>query len=68
MIAMTEALNLGFAQTHPFIAGLRRVGLSLTERAAPLKRLLMAHAMGERGELPRLARPVIPASASGVLP
>lgn len=68
MIAMTEALNLGFAQTHPFIAGLRRVGLSLTDRAAPLKRLLMAHAMGERGELPRLARPVIPASASGVLP
>ena len=67
MIALTEALNAGFAQTHPLLAGLRRAGLSLTERATPLKRLLIAHAMGERGDLPRLARPVVPAPAPGVL-
>lgn len=67
MIALTEVLNAGFAQTHPLLAGLRRAGLSLTERATPLKRLLIAHAMGERGDLPRLARPVVPAPAPGVL-
>jgi 2-octaprenylphenol hydroxylase len=67
MIALTEALNEGFARTNPLLAGLRRMGLSLTERTAPLKRLLIAHAMGERGDLPRLARPVVAAPASGVL-
>ena len=67
MIALTEALNEGFAKTHPWVAGLRRLGLSLTERSAPLKRLLIGHAKGERGELPRLARPVVSAPVPGVL-
>lgn len=56
MITLTEALNRGFAETHPVFAGLRRAGMAFTERATPLKRLLVAHAMGERGDLPRLAR------------
>ena len=35
----------------------RNLGLGLTDRAGPLKRLIMQRALGRVGELPSLARP-----------
>lgn len=46
------------AQGAP-VAALRGAGLRLTDRAGPVKRLIMSQAMGLAGDLPALARPEV---------
>jgi len=57
MLEATDRLCRLFAHPHPLAARLRSAGLSLTNRLDPVKRLLMAHAMGDAGDLPDIARP-----------
>ena len=56
MIAATDALNRLFSNDVGPIRLARDLGLAAVNRAPPLKRLFMRHAMGLVGELPRLAR------------
>ncbi len=57
LLAATDTLNQLFLAREPWLGWLRNAGLALTHRLDPLKRLLMAHAMGDSGDLPALARP-----------
>ncbi len=57
MLEATDRLCRLFAHPHPAVAWLRSTGLDLTNRLPLLKRLLMAHAMGDGGDLPEIARP-----------
>ncbi|MEN9727923.1 MAG: hypothetical protein RL434_2289 [Pseudomonadota bacterium] len=57
MLTVTDQLNRLFARRESPIIGLRRVGLACVDRWAPLKRRLIADAMGQRGDLPLIARP-----------
>lgn len=57
MLTVTDQLNRLFARREIPVVGLRRMGLALVDRAAPLKRRLIAEATGQRGNLPLLARP-----------
>jgi len=45
-----------FSNDITAIKYLRNTGLTLADKCAPLKHRLMRHAMGEEGDLPRLAR------------
>lgn len=56
MIAVTDGLNRLFSNDVAPIRHARDVGLALVNRAPPLKRTLMRHAMGVIGDLPRLTR------------
>lgn len=63
MSAMT-GINRLFSNANPALGRLRSSSLDLVNRAAPLRNLLMRHAMGLEGDLPALARPVVPDNAS----
>ena len=52
-----DGFHLLFGTQAPLLVQARSLGLGLTDRLSPLKRLLMSHAMGLRGDLPPLARP-----------
>ena len=56
LMAVTDGLNRLFSNDIEPVRGLRDLGLGLVERSGPLKRLFMRHAMGNLGDLPRLAR------------
>ncbi|MGE3389016.1 MAG: FAD-dependent monooxygenase [Gammaproteobacteria bacterium] len=56
MLTVTEQLNRLFAETRTPIVRARNLGLRLTQHLRPLKARLIAHAMGDRGDLPALAR------------
>ena len=56
MLAATDGLNRLFLYHAPWAGWLRSAGLALTQRLAPMKQLLMAHAMGDLGDLPQVAR------------
>ncbi|MGC2415523.1 MAG: UbiH/UbiF/VisC/COQ6 family ubiquinone biosynthesis hydroxylase [Stellaceae bacterium] len=56
LAAVTDGLNRLFSNTIPPIRLARDLGLAMVNRMAPLKRLLMHHAMGTLGDQPRLAR------------
>ena len=56
MLSMTDALNRLFSNDIPPIRLIRGLGLAAVGRASPLRRLLMRHAMGLAGDLPRLTR------------
>jgi 2-octaprenyl-6-methoxyphenol hydroxylase len=56
LIAVTDALNRLFSNDLPPVRLLRDVGMALVDRAGPLKKVLMLHAMGLVGELPRLLK------------
>ena len=56
MSLATDGLNRLFAGSFAPVAAARRVGLAAVNRRPALKRLLMRHAMGLWGDLPRLAR------------
>jgi len=45
-----------FSNTRSPLCWLRNLGLSVMDAAAPVKDLLMRHAMGLEGDLPALAR------------
>lgn len=56
MLAATDALNRLFSNDAAPVRLARDAGLAAVNRAPPLKRLFMRHAMGRLGALPRLAR------------
>lgn len=56
MSLVIEALHALFARDERPLRTLRGLGLELTSRARPVARWLAAQAMGEAGEVPRLAR------------
>ena len=56
MMIVTDALNRLFSNAIPPLRLVRGVGLALVDRAPPLKKVLMRHAMGLAGDLPRLLR------------
>ena len=56
MIAVTDSLNRLFSNDIPPVRLARDAGLAAVNRAGPLKRLFMRHAMGLVGDLPRLAK------------
>ena len=56
LTAVTDGLNRLFSNDLAPIKLVRDIGLALVDRAPPLKRLFMRHAMGVVGTLPRLVR------------
>jgi 2-octaprenyl-6-methoxyphenol hydroxylase len=56
LVAVTDGLNRLFANDLLPLRALREAGLALVDRAPPVKRLFMRHAMGLAGELPRVMR------------
>ncbi|MBI3900461.1 MAG: UbiH/UbiF/VisC/COQ6 family ubiquinone biosynthesis hydroxylase [Gammaproteobacteria bacterium] len=56
MIAVTGGFKYLFGSDWPLLSGLRAAGLSLTDRAGPLKQIIMRRASGLAGDLPMLAR------------
>jgi len=56
MLAATDGLNRLFSNDVAPLRAARDLGLAAVDRAPPLKRLFMRHAMGLLGTLPRLAR------------
>ena len=56
LAAVTDGLNRLFSNAIPPVRLARDLGLAVVNRMAPLKRLLMHHAMGTLGDRPRLAK------------
>jgi 2-octaprenyl-6-methoxyphenol hydroxylase len=56
LAAVTDGLNRLFSNRVPPLKLLRDLGLATVNQMPPLKRLLMRHAMGTVGRLPRLVR------------
>lgn len=56
MIGVTDILNRLFSNDIPPIRVARDIGLAAVDRATPLKKIFMRHAMGLVGDLPRLTR------------
>lgn len=56
LAAVTDGLNRLFSNAVPPVRLARDMGLALVDRLPPVKRLLMRHAMGMVGDLPRLVR------------
>lgn len=56
LAASTDLLNRLFSNDIGPLRLVRDLGLAAVNRAVPLKRFLMRHAMGLAGDLPRLAR------------
>lgn len=56
LIGITDGLNRLFANDLLPLRLARELGLGAVERIPPLKRFFMHHAMGLRGDLPRLMR------------
>ncbi|HYN78658.1 MAG TPA: UbiH/UbiF/VisC/COQ6 family ubiquinone biosynthesis hydroxylase [Lamprocystis sp. (in: g-proteobacteria)] len=57
MLYAMDAFKRLFGNDIAPVAAVRSLGLKLTDRAAPLKRLFMDRALGRNGGLPPLARP-----------
>jgi 2-octaprenyl-6-methoxyphenol hydroxylase len=56
LMAVTDGMNRLFSNDIAPVRLVRDLGLAAVNRVPPLKRLLMRHAMGMIGDLPRLAR------------
>ena len=56
MLAATDTLNRLFSNNVAPVRLARDVGLALVNRAPPLKKLFIKHAMGVLGDVPRLVR------------
>jgi len=57
MMAVMDGFKRLFGSDWRAVQTLRSAGLSLTDRITPVKNLIIRHAMGYSGDLPRLARP-----------
>jgi 2-octaprenylphenol hydroxylase len=64
MMSAMDGINRLFSNASPALGRLRGDGLSLVNRAGPLRQLFMRHAMGLSGDLPALARGVEPGGGS----
>lgn len=58
MLAAMDLIKRTFGNESPPVVAARSLGLSLTDRIAPLKDLFMERALGLGSDLPPLARPV----------
>jgi 2-octaprenyl-6-methoxyphenol hydroxylase len=56
MVLVTDGLTRLFSNDLPPVRLLRDIGFFLFNKAKPLKRVAMRHAMGIVGDLPRLVR------------
>lgn len=56
LAAVTDGLNRLFSNEVPPVRLMRDVGLAMVNQLPPVKRLLMRHAMGVVGDLPRLVK------------
>ncbi|MDX5375973.1 MAG: UbiH/UbiF/VisC/COQ6 family ubiquinone biosynthesis hydroxylase [Halomonas sp.] len=56
MLALMDGFRLLFGTRHPLATLTRNLGLAGVDRLAPVKRLLMRQAVGERGRLPASCR------------
>jgi len=56
LAAVTDGLTRLFSNDVPPLRAARDIGLALVNRTPPVKKLLMRHAMGVVGDLPRLVR------------
>ena len=56
MLAMTDGLNRLFSNDIAPIRLARDIGLAAVNKAGPLKKVFMQHAMGSSGNLPRLLK------------
>ncbi|GGF49606.1 2-octaprenyl-3-methyl-6-methoxy-1,4-benzoquinol hydroxylase [Aliidongia dinghuensis] len=56
LAAVTDGLNRLFSNRVAPVKLVRDVGLALVDKAPPLKKLFMRHAMGVLGDLPRLVK------------
>ena len=56
MIGVTDVLNRLFSNDITPVRLARDIGLAAVDRATPLKKIFMRHAMGLVGDLPRLTR------------
>ncbi|WP_207061599.1 UbiH/UbiF/VisC/COQ6 family ubiquinone biosynthesis hydroxylase [Motiliproteus sp. SC1-56] len=65
MMAMMAALRHLYGRVPPPLQWLRNRGMGAVNRLAPLKHYLAMQAMGQRRELPALARPEAEVAASG---
>lgn len=57
MLAVTDGLHRLFQRDEAPLRHLRGLGMRLTDGLAPLKHLLIRHAMGTAGDVPALLRP-----------
>jgi 2-octaprenyl-6-methoxyphenol hydroxylase len=58
MMAATDGLNRLFSNDNGLVRRARRLGLGAVNRLPPLRRLFMAHARGNLGQLPKLLQGV----------
>ncbi|MEC9345495.1 MAG: UbiH/UbiF/VisC/COQ6 family ubiquinone biosynthesis hydroxylase [Pseudomonadota bacterium] len=58
LAAVTDILNRMFSNDLPPLKLARDLGLAAVNRAGPLRRFFMRHAMGDVGDRPRLLKPV----------
>ena len=56
LAAVTDGLNRLFSNSIGPVKLARDIGLKLVDNAPPLKKMLMRHAMGVLGDLPRLVK------------
>jgi 2-octaprenyl-6-methoxyphenol hydroxylase len=56
MLAMTDGLNRLFSNNITPLKLARNTGLAAVNKAGPLKKVFMRHAMGSTGNLPRLLK------------
>ena len=56
MLAMTNGLNRLFSNDIALLKLARNIGLAAVNKAGPLKKVFMRHAMGSTGNLPRLLK------------
>jgi 2-octaprenyl-6-methoxyphenol hydroxylase len=56
LAVVTDGLNRLFSNALPPLRLIRDLGLAAVDKLPPMKRLLMRHAMGAVGDLPRLVR------------
>jgi len=61
MIAAMDGFKRLFSNDIAPLCVLRNLGLSLTNQLGPVKNIFMRHAVGLRGDLPKLASPNYPA-------
>jgi 2-octaprenylphenol hydroxylase len=56
MYVMVDQIQRLFGMQQPGMQWMRMLGMSTVQQLAPLKNLIIQHAMGNRGDLPALAR------------
>ncbi|WP_419571543.1 FAD-dependent monooxygenase [Rheinheimera sp.] len=57
LIVAMEAFKRGFGSANPALKLVRGLGMRLVDKAGPLKKSIMAAALGNSGDLPKRARP-----------